>query len=416
VIPLEEAQQFILANLVPLQPAELSLADALGCVAATELRAVERVPGFCNSAMDGYALRAADTSSGSARLRVTGSVFAGDVPSRRVEAGDAMRITTGAPLPDGADCICKVEEVTVVSDGQNVLIDRVVQVGEHVRYPGEDIAKGQVLSASGHELGPTELGVLASQGFTSVLVYLQPRVGVLSTGNELVDSPVPLQVGTIRDVNRPMLLALLRQSGFTPIDLGIARDDQTEIAERLRETVIQCDAVVTTGGVSVGDVDHVKTVIGDLCGERARWMQVAIKPGKPLAFGVTGPRATPLFGLAGNPVSTRVGFELYVRPALRLLAGHQSLERLTLNMMLDCPLPRQRDGKLHIVHAVASFHDDGRMHVESVTRQGPHLLSAICGANVVAMLPDGDGLDIGEVVRGMVLDAAPFVTTGCLPS
>lgn len=405
MIPLEEAQQFVCGTLTALPPVELSLADALGCVAAEELKAMEHVPGFSNSAMDGYAFRAADTSTGLARLRVIGSVMAGDVPALRVEAGDAMRIMTGAPLPDGADCICKIEEVTVASDGHNVLINRAVRIGEHVRYPGEDIAIGQVLSAPGNELGPTELGVLASQGFTSVLVHPRPRVGVLSTGNELVDSPGPLQNGKIRDVNRPVLLALLRQSGFTPVDLGIARDDQTAIVERFQEAVLECDAVISTGGVSVGDVDHVKTAIGDLCGERARWMQVAIKPGKPFTFGIAGPRATPVFGLAGNPVSTRVGFELFVRPALRLLAGHQSLERLTLNMTLDCPLHRQHDGKLHLVHVAARFHDDGRMHVESVTRQGSHLLSAISGANAIVMVPDGDGLDTGDIIRGMVLDA-----------
>ncbi len=392
---------------MPHSPTAMSLDGALGLVVVEGLAATQPVPGFSNSAMDGYALRAADTSSRPARLRVIGSVMAGDASTLRVNAGDAVRIMTGAAIPEGADGVCKIEEVTVAPDGQSVVINRVIQRDEHIRHPGEDVNIGQVLVTPGTVLGPTELGVLASQGFTSVLVHPRPRVGVLSTGNELVAAADPLQEGKIHDVNRPMLLALLRESGFTPVDLGIVRDDATAITERFRRAVIECDAVISTGGVSVGDVDHVKTVIGELCGGRARWMQVAIKPGKPFAFGVAQPRGTPIFGLAGNPVSTRVGFEVFVRPALGLLAGRPSPERPVVNMTLDRALSRRRDGKLHLVHAIARFHEDGRMHVESVARQGSHLLSAIAGSNVIAMVPDGDGLDAGEVVRAMVLAIDP---------
>jgi molybdopterin molybdotransferase len=200
-----------------------------------------------------------------------------------------------------------------------------------------------------------------------------------------------------------MLLALLRESGFEPVDLGIAVDDAPSITERFEQGVQRCDVVISTGGVSVGDVDYVKAVIAHLGGARARSMQVAIKPGKSFTFGTCGPRATPLFGLAGNPVSTLVGFELFVRPALRLLAGYGQTQRPEITMVLDCPITRTRDGKLHLVHVSARFHDDGRVHVGRTMRQGSHLLSAVTGANAIAVVRDGDGLGVGQTVPGMFL-------------
>ena len=186
--------------------------------------------------------------------------------------------------------------------------------------------------------------MLAGQGVTSLLVHPRPRVGVLSTGNELTRSGGALEYGAIRDVNRPMLIAALRRSGFISVDLGIVPDDRASLEEAFRRGAIECDAVISTGGVSVGDVDLVKTVITGLCGTRSRWMQVAVKPGKPLTFGTTNANGTPLFGLPGNPVSTLVNFELYVRPSLRILGGHEKVSRPTFAAKLDCPLPRHCDG------------------------------------------------------------------------
>lgn len=405
MISLEEAKRFVLDSIRALEPVECDLNDALGCVAAEELSAVENVPGFANSAMDGYALRASDTLSGQVRLRATASLMAGDVATRSLVAGEAMRIMTGAPLPEGADCVCRIEEVSVDPDGQSIEIHRIIEPAENVRHPGEDVTVGQVLITPGTPVGPVQLGVLASQGFTSIRVHPQPRVGVLSTGNELAAAG-PLQVGQIRDANRPLLLALLRQSGFTAIDLGTVADNADEIGERLRGALGRCDAVISTGGVSVGDADFVKSEIAHLCGDRARSMQVAIRPAKPFAFGVTGTTATPVFGLPGNPVSLLVSFELFVRPALRRLAHHRETERPRLNMVLDCPLPRRRDGKVHLVHVIAGFHEDGRLHAQRVARQGSHLLSAIAGANAIAVVPDGDGFDVGQIVPAMLLDGS----------
>jgi len=257
----------------------------------------------------------------------------------------------------------------------------------------------------GDELGPALLGVLASQGYSSVVVHPRPRVGVLSTGNELSDSPDALSYGAIRDANRPSLLASLRASGFEAVDLGIVADTADVITDAFERGTATCDAIVSTGGVSVGDADFVKSVLLQLCGARARSMQVAMKPGKPFAFGVTTANGVPIFGLAGNPVSTLVGFEAFVRPALRRLGGHRVLDRLTIDMVLDCPLPREPDGRLHLAHVVARVHDDGAVHVESVARQASHLLHAVARANALVFVPDGEGAEVGERVRGMVLDA-----------
>ena len=405
MISLTEAQRYVLDSLTPLAPEVLPLGQALGCVAVGDTYAIEAVPGFTNSSMDGFALRSADTHDGVAQLRVLGSVLAGDGPALQLGVGDAARIMTGAPLPDGADSVCMLEEVSFDSANQTVTIERKILAGEYVRHPGEDVEIGQLLVSSGDVLHATRLAVLASQGVTSVLAIRQLRVGVLSTGNELARATGPLQSGQIRDLNRPLLLSLLHESGCTAVDLGIVSDNHAHITQRLRDASSDCDAVISTGGVSVGDVDHVKLVIGELGGESARWMQVAIKPGKPFAFGVVGDRRVPLFGLPGNPVSTRVSFELFVRPALRRLAGYHRLERLILNAVLECPLPRTRDGKLHLVHAVARVHEDGLVHVERIIRHGSHLLSAIVEANVLVMVPDGDSPSKGDVARVMVLDA-----------
>jgi len=404
VISLDEARQFVLRGLDPLVPTQLRLADALDCVAAEVVTAREPSPRFANSAMDGFALRAIDTEGGSVRLRIVDAIFAGDVAAIHVGEGEAVRIMTGAPIPEGADSVTMREEATVDPDGATVVIQRAARAGEFVRLVGEDVTVGQAILAPGDHLGPALLGVMASQGVTSVLAHPRPRVGVLSTGNELSDDAGALTPGKIRDSNRPSLLASLGQSGFTPVDLGIVGDTPGEITAAFQRGVHDCDAIISTGGVSVGDADFVKSVLGELCGENASSMQVAIRPGKPFAFGVA-PSGIPFFGLAGNPVSTLVGFELFVRPALRLLAGFKELDRPTINMVLDCPMPRRRDGKLHLVYVVARVHDDGRIHVENVARQASHLLSAITGANAIAMVPDGDGLDVGEMVAAMILDA-----------
>jgi molybdenum cofactor synthesis domain-containing protein len=405
VIPVDDAKRFVLDGLAALAPIELSLADALGCAAGEEVLAREDVPGFANSSMDGFALRAEDTTHGSATLVIAGSLLAGDAPLCRVEPGHAVRIMTGAPLPEGADCVCMIEQTVVDASAGTVEIARSLVAGDNVRYRGEDVRVGQSLISPRDELDAVVLGVLAGQGFANVAAVPRPRVAVISTGNELVSSGGALRHGEIRDSNRPTLLGLLREAGFTPIDVGSVRDEYDVIRSTFERVAEECDAIISTGGVSVGDVDHVKGVITELGGDTARSMQVAVRPGKPFAFGRIGSRCVPAFGLPGNPVSTRVSFELFVRPSLRLLGGHRDIERLTVNAVLDVAHPRTKDGKLHVVHAFARVHEDGRAHIESTVRPGSHLISAVAGADALIMVPDGDGFDVGDEVRAIIVNA-----------
>ncbi|MGB7653539.1 MAG: molybdopterin molybdotransferase MoeA, partial [Acidimicrobiales bacterium] len=272
MISIDEARFYVLKDLAPLAPQDLELTDALGCVAASIVIASEPSPRFDNSSMDGFALRAEDTLGGMKRLRIADSIFAGDAGDVQLSSGEAVRIMTGASLPPGADSVCMREEATVDDDGTTVFIQREVLRGEFVRLVGDDFAEGEALLKPGDEIGPALLGVLASQGAKSVLAHPRPRVGVLSTGNELSDDPGSLTPGKIRDANRPSLLASLSHAGFESTDLGVVGDTKEEIVVAFQRGIATCDAVVSTGGVSVGDADFVKAAISELCGESARSM------------------------------------------------------------------------------------------------------------------------------------------------
>jgi molybdenum cofactor synthesis domain-containing protein len=247
--------------------------------------------------------------------------------------------------------------------------------------------------------------VLSSVGVESLLVQPSPTVGVLSTGDELVTTAGALAPGKIRDANRPALLAQLETDGFGALDLGMAGDDEATLAALLKDAASRCDAVVTSGGVSVGDRDVLKLVLEKLSGATMRSMQVAIKPAKPLAFGVLEATGTPVFGLPGNPVSALVSYELFVRPALRSMAGSAVLDRPRLAAVADVDLPRTRDGKLHLIRVTARAGDDGLVRVRMSGGQGSHMLRAMAESNALALLPDGDGVRCGEHVEVLLLDA-----------
>lgn len=400
LIALEDAQRRVLAGCAPLHPRAVPLDDALGCVTSVPLRADEAVPPFANTAMDGYAVRAADTAGAPVTLRVAGTLAAGADPATvAVEPGTAVRIMTGAAIPSGADAIVMVERTS--TSGDQVTIAHAAEVGDHVRPAGEDISPGDEVFPARTLLTAGHLGVLASLGYVRVPVYPRPRVGVLSTGDELVDGPVDLRPGQIRDSNRHTLLALVRQAGCEPVDLGLARDDEAVIASVVESGVESCDALVTSGGVSVGDFDYVKAVLDRL--GRMQWMQVAIKPAKPLAFGTVGD--VPVFGLPGNPVSSMVSFELFARPGLRQLMGFppELVRRPPVRGVAAEPLRRRPDGKTHFVRVVAAVGEDGRHHVRSSGGQASNLLRSMALANALAVVPDGDGVDEGGDVDVLLL-------------
>jgi molybdopterin molybdotransferase len=412
LVPLAEARRHVLERCPPLAPVSMPVGDALGCVTAAAVVCEERVPPFDNSAMDGFALRAADVAgAGPASpvvLRVVGTLHAGSSPDLAVGEGEAVRIMTGAPLPAGADAVVMVESTTELDSGAAVEVREAVPPGRNVRPAGDDLRPGEVVIEAGVEITPARVGVLATLGRETVEVHPRPRVGVLSTGDELVDGPGALGPGQIRDSNRPMLLALVRASGFAPVDLGRVPDDLEAIRAVLGSASRACDAVITSGGVSMGQADLVKVVL-DEAGE-LRWMQVAIKPAKPFAFGTlarggSGGVRVPVFGLPGNPVSSVVSFELLARPALRQMAGFpvDQLDRPRVMAVADAPLPRRPDGKVHFVRVVCRYGEDGAYHVRSAGGQGSHQLGSLTGANALAVLPDGDGAGVGDAVEVILL-------------
>lgn len=408
MLSLDEARGYVLAGCAAGHPKAIPVAEALGLVTSVDIDGDEAVPPFDNTAMDGFAVRSADTvdaGAGSpARLRIVGTLAAGASPGRPVGPGEAIRIMTGAPMPQGADTVVMVERTSVEGDEVSVLV--AVERGNHVRRAGDDLRAGQRVFDAGTVLTPAHLGVLASVGVRRVPVHPRPRVGVLSTGDELVDGPEPLAPGQIRDSNRAMLLALVARADAVPVDLGRIPDDEAAITDAIEAGAASCDALISSGGVSMGDFDLVKVVLDHL-GAMA-WMQVAIKPAKPLAFGTVG--TTPVFGLPGNPVSSLVSFELFARPGLRQMMGHPMLDRLRVRAVTDDGLVRRPDGKTHFARVAAAYGPGDAFHVRSTGAQGSHQLAATAAANALAVLPDGDGVRPGGDVEIMLLGGVDTLT------
>jgi molybdenum cofactor synthesis domain-containing protein len=406
VITLDDARALVLEGLQPLPPRDVPRRAARGLVLAADVVAPEPVPPFANTAMDGYAVRAADTAGASetapVRLRVVGELPAGRAPTTAVGPGEAIRIMTGAPIPPGADAVVMVEVTR--ADGDHVLVRAPAAAGDHVRPAGGDLEADRRVFEAGTVLTPAHLGVLASLDVASVACHPRPRVGVLSTGDELVESG-PLAPGRIRDSNRPMLLAVVEEAGCDAVDYGIVADDEELIVAAIGKAVDECDALLTSGAVSVGDYDFVKSAIERVAGERpggrCSWVQVAIKPAKPLAFGRVG--AVPVFGLPGNPVSSRVSFELFARPALRRLMGHADVAGAEVAAIAASPMPRRPDGKLHLDRVRVRVRADGRYECERAGAQASNVLSGMAAADGLALLPDGDGVDAGDEVRVLLL-------------
>lgn len=398
LLSVDEALGRILEAIAPLEPHEVALDDALGAVLAEAARADQDVPPFTNSAMDGYAVRGADVAAAPVRLRVVGEIPAGGVAARAIGPGEAMRIMTGAPLPEGADTIVRVED----TDNGSATVDvRVVTpAGLSVRHAGEDLRAGEVVLDAGTSLRPAEIGVLATTGRGRVRVVRRPRVAVLSTGDEVVDIECLLGPGQIRDANRHSLTAAVRQAGGLPWPLPIVRDTADALRAALRQAAT-ADVIVTSGGVSVGDHDHLKPVVSEL-GAMDFW-SIAIRPGRPLAFGLLadGARSVPIFGLPGNPVSALLTFELFVRPALRRLAGHRSIARPRARAVLLDEL--EKPAQLRFF--ARGIHDPEAGTVRLTGPQGSGILRSMALANCLIDLPPGaDRHQPGETVEVILTD------------
>ena len=408
----EEARTKVIRGVEPLPPRRMAMENAVGLSLAENLIALESMPPFDNSAMDGFAVRAADIESASedhpVRLEVIAERPAGTATPILVESGQAVRIMTGAPVPDGADTVVMVESTNFWNpeahrarpatddDHHEVEIRKAPAPGANVRRTGESVEAGAVFLEAGTRIGGPEIGLSLSVGVIEVAVHPLPRVAVLSTGDELVPPGSTPGPGQIRDSNRPSLLATLGQYGFPTLDLGLAADDPTVLESRIRRGADEADFLITSGGVSVGDADLTREVLARM-GEVESY-RVAVKPGKPQLFGHIG--STPVFGLPGNPVSSLVVFDVFVLPALRKMAGRRTLFQPLFNASLGAPLSR-KSGRLEFmrmrVHA-----EDGIWIAESTGPQGSGVLSSMTNANAYAILPPHtDRLDAGSSVLCM---------------
>ena len=411
--PLHDVRTMVLAACAVGVPVQVARHEAAGLVLASDVVSGENVPPFANTAVDGYAVRSSDLQTVPVELQVVGELAAGAAPSIAVVPGTAIRIMTGAPLPEGCDAVVMVEDTERVGS-DSVRIHKSVPAGSAFRLAGSDVAVGDTVIAAGTQVTPMVEGVLASVNAKTVSVYPRISVGVISTGDELVDDGSALQIGQIRESNRLMLLRLVAEAGATPVDLGIIRDDEPALEHALRTAVNEraCDVIITSGGVSMGDYDVVKAVLSRIA--HMQWFQIAMKPAKPFAFGtLTNDRGVnvPIFGLPGNPVSSLMSFELIARPALRNMMGFGAAShRPEVMAIADEDIARQPDGKIHFDRVRATWGSDGRVHVRRTGAQGSHQLASTSVANALIAVPDGNGLRTGDevVVTFLGPDAGPF--------
>ena len=396
LISVEEAQRRALAPVRALGAERVPVAAALGRVLAEDVIAPYDVPPHDNSAMDGYAVRTADAVDGAA-LRVVGEVAAGQVATRALAAGEAYRIMTGAPIPPGADAVIMQEHCDRAGDV--VTLRRSVKLRDHVRAAGEDVRAGETVLRRGVTLRAAELGTLASARRAQVAVTRRPIVAILSTGDELRDADQPLDAGAIADTNSYALAALTREAGGEPRVSPIVRDDKAALAAAI-DDARRADLIVSTGGVSVGEHDHVKTVLAELGAELTAW-RVDMKPGKPVALAVLD--GTPYYGLPGNPVSSMVAFLLFVRPAIRAALGcAEPLDLPRATVRLETALT-VRGERRQFLRARLRF-VDGRLVATPMARQGSGVLTSMLGANGLLVVDAGTHqFDAGADATALVI-------------
>ena len=381
-----EAQAEVLDALPALEQKRVGLSEALGLVLAESAAASHDIPPFANSAMDGFAVRAADVGSAPVVLSVVAEVAAGAVTTREVTAGTSIKIMTGAPMPKGADAVVKVEDTEPAAEDK-VRIMAAVEAGSAVRPAGGDIAAGTVVLNSGERLGPAHLGVLASLGEAFPLVRRRPVVTIMSTGDEIMPAETKaLGPGKIRDSNRFLLRGLLEEVGAVVIDNGIVPDDPDALSETLNRAASEADVIVSSGGVSMGEYDVVKAVFAEV-GDVDFW-RVAMQPAKPLGFGSVGGR--PFFGLPGNPVSVFVAFEQYLRPGLLHMMGARALFRPRVLGTISDELHTDPD-KVVFARVRARYTTQGEWEARLSGGQSSNVLSAQAAANAFAVVPVGVG-------------------------
>ncbi|MGZ3559540.1 MAG: molybdopterin molybdotransferase MoeA [Thermodesulfobacteriota bacterium] len=401
MMTVDKALDKILSHIHPLGFEKVSLLDALGRVIGEDVYARRDIPPLDNSAMDGYALRSVDVREASPdrplQLEVIEDLPAGYISAKKLEKGKAIRIMTGAPVPKGADTVIPVEETK--KENGSVLIFRAATSGENIRKSGEDVKKGDRVISEGDKVRPAEVGMLASVGRSFVSVYQRPLVAILCTGDELVDVDGDLDEVKIVSSNSYTLGAQVKDSGAIPLQLGIARDRKEEIEEKLRQG-IRADVLISSAGVSVGDYDFVKDVMKRLGMEMVFW-KVAMRPGAPLAFGIIGEK--PVFGLPGNPVSSMISFEQFVRPSLLKMMGNRKLFRPAVEAVLKEDIKKMA-GKRYFIRGSVSF-EKNQYFVTSTGEQGSGILRSMVRANGLIVIPEEQEIvRAGERVKVQLLD------------
>ena len=403
-LPAAEATRRILDE-VRRQPAlRMPLDDALDAVLAEDVTSPLDIPAWTNSAMDGYAARGEDVGGASeahpVRLAVVEHLPAGRFPTRSIGKGECARIFTGAPLPEGADTVIRQEDTDQGAEVVTIVRDR--DVGVNIRPAGEDIRKGQTVLREGSELGPAQLGVLASLAVAHPLVFRQPRVAILGSGDEIVDVDQREEILSGRKTassNTHTLMALVRRAGAEPVNLGIARDTPESLREHLARA-LDADLLVTTAGISVGEHDYLRSVLDELGAEQRFW-KLRMRPGAPVGFGLL--QGVPWIGLPGNPVSTMVTFELFVRPAIRKMAGHVLPFRRTIPVRVAEPV-RLKPRLQHFLRAVVFEGPDGP-EARLTGPQGSGILTSMIAANALLIIPEGQfETPAGSVALALRLD------------
>lgn len=404
MISVADASARILERIERLSPETVSLSDSVNRVLAVGVVAPVTSPPWDNASMDGYAIRSAGLGDAAhslpLRLRVVASIAAGQFPPRALQAGEAMRIMTGAPVPDNADTVVRHEDTD--NGTTTVAIHDLRDAGRNVRKAGEDFRAGDALFAAGDQIRVAHLGVLASAGIRSIDVFRRPRVAIISSGDELVELAdfTPAHAGTrIVSSNSVTLAALVRDAGGEPIDLGIANDSAASLRAKFDEAR-SCDLIITSAGISVGDHDHVRAAFDEAGGELVFW-KVRMRPGAPLAFGMLG--ATPWLGLSGNPVSAMVSFEVFVRPAMRRMLGMTQLFRRSIRVAVAEPIALGAP-LTHFLRVVVERSADGGYVARAAGSQSSAVVTAMARANALLILP-GDNLNVsaGDMHRALPL-------------
>lgn len=404
MLRVEEARELILRHAPARRVERLPLERALGLVLAEDLRAPEPLPSFPRSGMDGYALRFADTETASrdnpAVLPLVGVIPAGHPMPEPLQPGTCASIMTGGAVPDGADAVIRLEEVRVTAEGIRVF--RPVPIGENVAAIGEDVHQGQLVLQAGHRIRAAEVNLLTAIGILEVAVFAPPRVGVLSTGDELVPAGDPLPPGKIRNSNGPGIAAMVRAAGCVPVELGLAHDVTDVIAGALSHAK-DCDLILTTGGVSVGDFDVVREALTVMGAEQLFW-RVAIKPGTPVCAGLLEGRL--VIGLSGNPAAAITNFDLLVRPLLDTLCGRSRIGLRETHGVLDQPVLR-KTALTRFLRARAYRGPEGELRVDTDMSQRAGVLSSMMYANAYAVIPaHSEHLPAGTQVQVMLQDDA----------